>query len=47
MKLGYENGVNMLNDISGFDNQNKINFVSKNKVQSSSMLIFLQRIAHN
>tara|TARA_B100001093_G_scaffold372474_1_gene357415 strand:- start:551 stop:1684 length:1134 start_codon:yes stop_codon:yes gene_type:complete len=32
MKLGYENGVDILNDISGFDNQNKINFVSKNKI---------------
>ena len=32
MKLGYENGVAIINDISGFTDNNKIKFVSKLKV---------------
>ena len=32
MKMGYESGVDILNDITGFNNQNKIDFVSKNKI---------------
>ena len=32
MKMGYESGVDILNDITGFNNQNKIHFVSKNKI---------------
>ncbi len=32
MKMGYENGVDILNDITGFNNQDKIDFVSKNKI---------------
>ena len=32
MKLGFENGVDILNDISGFTDNNKIKFVSKLKL---------------
>ena len=28
----FQNGVDILNDITGFNNQNKIDFVSKNKI---------------
>ena len=32
MKMGYDNGVDILNDITGFNNCDKIDFVSKNKI---------------
>ena len=32
MKLGFENGVDIINDISGFTDNNKIKFVSKTKL---------------
>ena len=32
MKIGYENKVDIINDITGFNDKNKINYVSKNKI---------------
>ena len=32
MKSGYENGVDIINDITGFNNKNKIAFVSQNNL---------------
>jgi len=45
MKLGHENGVDIINDISGFINENKIKFVSKFKLPL--ILMHMQNEPHN
>ena len=45
MKLGFENGVDIVNDISGFTNDNKIKFVTKSKL--SVIVMHMQNKPHN
>ena len=45
MKLGHENGVDIINDISGFIDDNKIKFVSKFKLPI--ILMHMQNEPHN
>ena len=45
MKLGFENGVDIFNDISGFTDNNKIKFISKLKL--SVIVMHMQNEPHN
>ena len=45
MKKGYENGVDIINDITGFNDKKKIDFVSKNK--TPIIVMHMQRDPEN